>query len=82
MWQKNLLIAIAGLFVAVPLAAQEDQFRVPTVIEDDDDAPAESDAPAERVEDDDSPEYEDDLDDFVPSEEVPPDEQLTFPVDI
>ena len=33
-------------------------------------------------EDDGSPEYADDLNDFIPSSEVPPDEQVTFPVDI
>lgn len=84
MWQRLGIFVVFMLCAAQTVTAQVRE--VPTVIEEDESeaAPApETDGDASAAEeDDDSPEYADDLTDFIPSEEVAPDEQLIFPVDI
>ena len=55
---------------ADPASAEGDELSAVGADDDDDD------------DDDNSPEYEDDLDVFIPTREIPPDEQVTFPVDI
>jgi hypothetical protein len=75
---------VLGLFLVQPLWAQDS--ATDADVEDPGDASADESTDAGSAADgngdDDSPEYADDLNDFMPSSEVPPDEQVTFPVDI
>lgn len=80
---------VSPLLLLFLLASQLAAAQVPTVLEEDapeteaaTEAEPESTEASDEEANSDAPEYENDLDDFVPSEEVPPDEQLTFPVDI
>ena len=76
-------IIALGLMISLPLAAQDEATDAePGATEDEIAAEPGDGAAAEDDEDDGSPEYADDLNDFIPSSEVPPDEQVTFPVDI
>jgi len=75
--RQGLLVTLIGwLLLALPLSAQDESPEIPPdSVEGGEDTEVDAD-------EDDSPEYEDDLDDFIPSREIPPDEQVTFPVDI
>ena len=83
---RTAMWVIALAFVlTLPLAAQDaapeaDPNSNAAGTQSDDASPAGGDAADDA--DDGSPEYADDLNDFIPSSEVPPDEQVTFPVDI
>ena len=73
-----LIIALAAVFVAYPLVAQESDEEQPT---------AEVESVEEEVDelddsDLDDQTYEEDDDDFVPSEEVPVDTPIPFPSNI
>ena len=73
-----LIIALAAVFVAYPLVAQESDEEQPT---------AEVESVEEEVyelddSDLDDQTYEEDDDDFVPSEEVPVDTPIPFPSNI
>jgi hypothetical protein len=87
--RETILIALAaGLLLGTALLAQNNPLVVPEVLEEDDTAeppaPATGDdaaAEGEEAEEDDRPEYADDLEQLEFSREIAPDEQVTFPVD-
>ena len=83
MFRFVIWVVAFGLVLTVPLAAQ-DATTEPDASANGEEVGTETVAgdPADDGEDDASPEYADDLNDFIPSSEVPPDEQVTFPVDI
>lgn len=83
MFRFVMWVVAFGFVLTLPLAAQDaatDPDAGANGEEVGEDAAA--GGPADDGEDDGSPEYADDLNDFIPSSEVPPDEQVTFPVDI
>lgn len=83
MFRFVIWVVAFGLVLTLPLAAQ-DATTEPDAGANGEEVGAEPAAgdSADDGEDDGSPEYADDLNDFIPSSEVPPDEQVTFPVDI
>ncbi len=76
MRQGLLVILIGWLLLVLPLSAQDESPEISA------DSVEDGEVTEVDADEDDSPEYEDDLDDFIPSREIPPDEQVTFPVDI
>jgi hypothetical protein len=86
MRQSKILGLLLGLFLMQPLLAQDEAAESNAEAAQDASAADQSDGGTESSgqaeADDDGPAYADDLNDFIPSSEVPPDEQLTFPVDI
>jgi len=81
MLRRIMLILFAGFVLAARLPAQEEATESePIIIEAEDEADESADAEdqgaaAARAE-------EADEDRFIPSREVPPDEQVIFPIDI
>ena len=73
---------ILGLFLIQPLSAQDSATDADAEAAGDASADEATDSGSAGDGDENSPEYADDLNDFMPSSEVPPDEQVTFPVDI
>ncbi len=79
---KSLIILLLALFLSGPAWPQEDasgsEAAEPVTTE-----PEQTD-PADEIDDSDLDEqtYEDDDDDFVPSEEIPADEPIAFPSNI
>ena len=74
------VLLVGGLLLSSPLVAQdevpvESAAESPAPASEAESAAAAAGAAAARAETDDE-------DDFVPSEEIPPDEQVVFPVDI
>ena len=81
------LVILVGFVLAGPLSAQDGATESNAGDAGADEVAQAADAEGTgedltEVGEGDSPEYADDLNDFIPSREVPPDEQLTFPVDI
>jgi len=86
MRQSRILVLLLGLLLIAPLSAQDtgtDPSAENVGADESANASETGDQSAQPdAEDDDAPAYADDLNDFIPSSEIPPDEQVTFPVDI
>lgn len=83
---KCLITFLLAMLLAFSAAAQDDNAADPPVAEG---AAAETDEEASEVEADevddsdlDEQTYEDDEDDFVPTQEIPSDEPISFPTNI